>query len=72
MLLLKSWTARTIVAVCPYIGYAQAASLAKEALKTDIPVRKLLVERGVLTAEEVQRILNPHNMTKPGIPGKRE
>ncbi len=62
----------TITAVCPYIGYAQAASLAKEALKTDIPVRKLLVERGVLTAEEVQRILNPHNMTKPGIPGKRE
>ncbi len=60
----------TITAVCPYIGYAQAASLAKEALKTGVPVRTLLVERGVLTAEEMENILNAHNMTKPGVPGK--
>ena len=60
----------TITAVCPYIGYAQAAALAKEALKTGIPVRTLLIERGVLTAEEMERILDAHNMTKPGIPGK--
>ncbi len=60
----------TITAVCPYIGYAQAATLAKEALKTGIPVRTLLVERGIMTAEEVENVLNPHNMTKPGIPGK--
>ena len=60
----------TITAVCPYIGYAQAASLAKEALKTGVPVRTLLVERGVLTQEEMERILNAHNMTKPGVPGK--
>ena len=60
----------TITAVCPYIGYAQAAALAKEALKTRIPVRTLLVERGILTAEEVERILNPHDMTRPGVPGK--
>lgn len=60
----------TITAVCPYIGYAQAATLAKEALKTGTPVRKLLLERGVLTAEEMENILNAHNMTKPGIPGK--
>ena len=59
-----------ITAVCPYIGYAQAASLAKEALKTGIPVRTLLVERGVLTQEEMERILDAHNMTKPGVPGK--
>lgn len=60
----------TITAVCPYIGYAQAATLAKEALKTGVPVRTLLVERGVLTTEEMERILNAHNMTKPGVPGK--
>ena len=59
-----------ITAVCPYIGYAQAASLAKEALKTGIPVRILLVERGVMTAEEVDRVLNAHGMTQPGVPGK--
>jgi len=60
----------TITAVCPYIGYAQAAALAKEALKTGIPVRTLLIERGVLAAEEMERILDAHNMTKPGVPGK--
>lgn len=60
----------TITAVCPYIGYAQAAALAKEALKTGIPVRKLLVDRGILSADEIERILNDHNMTEPGVPGK--
>ena len=59
-----------ITAVCPYIGYAQAAALAKEALKTGIPVRKLLVERGILSTEEVDCILDTHGMTNPGIPGK--
>ena len=60
----------TVTAACPYIGYAQAASVAKEALKTGVPVRTLLVEKGLLTAEEVERILDAHAMTKPGIPGK--
>ena len=60
----------TITAVCPYIGYAQAAALAKEALKTHVPVRKLLLERGILTAEEIEKIMDAYNMTKPGIPGK--
>ena len=60
----------TITAVCPYIGYAQAAALAKEALKTRVPVRTLLLERGILTAEEIEKILDAFNMTKPGIPGK--
>ncbi len=60
----------TVTAVCPYIGYAQAAALAKEALKTGIPVRTLLVERCILTAEEVEHILDAFRMTKPGVPGK--
>lgn len=59
-----------ITAVCPYIGYAQAAALAKEALKTGVPVRTLLLERGILTQEQIENILDEHNMTKPGVPGK--
>lgn len=62
----------TITAVCPYIGYAQAAALAKEALKIGIPVRTLLIERNILKEEEVALILDAYNMTKPGIPGKSE
>ena len=48
----------------------QAAALAKEALKTRVPVRTLLLERGILTAEEIEKIMDAFNMTKPGIPGK--
>ncbi|MBR2937100.1 MAG: aspartate ammonia-lyase [Oscillospiraceae bacterium] len=59
-----------VTAVCPYIGYAKAAAIAKEALKTGVPVRTLLIEQGVLTAEEVDRILDAHGMTQPGVPGK--
>ena len=62
----------TITAACPYIGYAQAAALAKESLKTGVPVRKLLVERQLLTEEQTARILDAFSMTKPGIPGKSE
>lgn len=60
----------TVTAVCPYIGYAKAAKIAKEALKTGVPVRTLLVEQGVLSAEELEKILDAHSMTKPGVPGK--
>ncbi len=59
-----------ITAVCPYIGYAKAAAIAKEALKTGVPVRTLLVEKGVMTAGEVNRVLDAHGMTEPGVPGK--
>ena len=59
-----------ITAVCPYIGYTQAATLAKEALRTGVPVRALLVEKGILSDAEVSRILDVHHMTEPGVPGK--
>lgn len=59
-----------ITAVCPYIGYAQAAALAKEALRTGVPVRTLLLDRGILSEAEVKRILDVHGMTQPGVPGK--
>ena len=61
-----------ITALCPYIGYTQAASLAKEALKKRIPVRTLLIERNIISAEEAERILNVYSMTQPGVPGKEE
>ena len=41
-----------------------------EALKNNIPVRKLLIERNILTAEEVEKVMNPYPMTQPGVPGK--
>ncbi len=59
-----------VTALCPHIGYAQAAALAKEALLKQVPIRKLIVERGLLTQEECDTVLNAYNMTQPGISGK--
>lgn len=61
-----------VTALCPYIGYAQAAKLAKEALATRVPIRTLLIEKNILTAEEAKRVLDAYSMTQPGVPGKEE
>lgn len=59
-----------VTALCPHIGYAKAAKLAKEALAKQIPVRQLMLEQKILTEEELDQILNAYQMTQPGISGK--
>lgn len=39
-------------ALCPSIGYAASAALAKESLKINIPVRTLAVTKGYVTEAE--------------------
>ena len=50
-------------ALCPYIGYARAAQIAKEALKTNKTVRELVIEKGLMSGEELKKILDPYAMT---------
>lgn len=50
-------------ALCPSIGYAASAALAKEALKTDVPVRELAIAKGYVTTEEADKLLDPYTMT---------
>ncbi|WP_041582222.1 aspartate ammonia-lyase [Salisediminibacterium selenitireducens] len=59
-----------ITAINPHIGYEPAASIAKEAISSGRPVRDICLERGVLTELELKEILDPYEMTKPGISGK--
>lgn len=58
-----------ITAVNPHIGYEVAARIAREAILTGKPVRELCLQYDVLTEEELDLILNPYEMTKPGISG---
>jgi aspartate ammonia-lyase len=58
-----------ITALNPHIGYKNAAKLAKEAIETGKPVREIILRDKVLTAEALDIILNPVNMTSPGISG---
>ena len=59
-------------ALSPYIGYAAAAEIAKEALRTDRPIRAIVLERGLLDAGRLDTILSVEAMTQPGIPGRRK
>ena len=60
----------TITALCPHIGYARAAKIAKEALATGISVKQLVLDQKILTEEELEKIFNAYGMTEPGISGK--
>lgn len=59
-----------VTALCPHIGYARAAEIAKRALAERIPVRELILREGILGEEELNQILDVHGMTEPGISGK--
>jgi aspartate ammonia-lyase len=59
-----------VTALNPHLGYEVAARLVKEAAATSMPIRELILEKGVLTAEEIDAILDPVQMTTPGIAGE--
>jgi len=52
-------------ALNPYIGYLAAAEVAKESLKTGRPLRDLVLDKGLLTADELDQILDPLAMAEP-------
>jgi aspartate ammonia-lyase len=58
-----------ITAVNPHLGYETAARIAREAILTGKSVRELCLYYNVLTEEELDLILDPHEMTNPGIAG---
>jgi aspartate ammonia-lyase len=57
-------------ALSPYIGYAATADIAKESVRTGRPIRDLVLERALMTPDEIDRILAPDAMTRPGIAGR--
>lgn len=58
-----------ITAVNPHLGYETAARIAREAILTGKSVRELCLQHNVLTEEELDLILDPYEMTHPGIAG---
>jgi fumarate hydratase class II len=49
----------------PYIGYEQAAALAKEAFRTGKTIRQLCREKQVLDETQLEEALDPWKMTEP-------
>ena len=60
-----------VTAINPHVGYETASVVAKEAIQTGRSVREICIERGILTPEELDVILNPYEMTSPGIAGSK-
>jgi aspartate ammonia-lyase len=54
-----------VTALNPYIGYKQSTAIAKEALETGKSVYNLVLEKGLLSQEKLDEILDPKNMLKP-------
>lgn len=55
-----------VTALNPIIGYEKSTMVAKEALETGKSVYELVIEKKLLTPEQLDRILAPENMIKPG------
>lgn len=54
-----------VTALNPYIGYEASSEIAKEAMATGKGVYELVLEKNLLSKEELSDILAPSNMIKP-------
>ncbi|HEY6056980.1 MAG TPA: lyase family protein, partial [Candidatus Limnocylindrales bacterium] len=55
--------------LAPYLGYALAAEISKQAVRENRTIREIVVERGIFTAGELDELLAPHELTEPGVAG---
>jgi fumarate hydratase class II len=66
----EGWLAKNailVTALNPVIGYLKGAEVAKEAIATNRTIKEVVVERGYLSAEEADRLLDARRMTEGGI-----
>ncbi|MHA1949570.1 MAG: aspartate ammonia-lyase [Candidatus Thorarchaeota archaeon] len=58
-----------VTALNPVIGYKAASRIAKTALETGRSIREIVLEAGLLKADQLDEILSPERMTRAGILG---
>ncbi|HZX20355.1 MAG TPA: aspartate ammonia-lyase [archaeon] len=54
-------------ALNPLIGYDKVAELVKESLRENKSIKELVLEKKLLSKKEVEKYLNPQNLTKPNL-----
>ena len=54
-----------VTALNPYLGYETSTELAKTALKTGKGIYELVLEKKLMSQEELDNVLSPENMIKP-------
>ncbi|MFQ6134057.1 MAG: aspartate ammonia-lyase [Armatimonadota bacterium] len=65
-------TVAMATALNPYVGYAKAAEIAKQAARTGKTIREVAAEQGLLDPDLLDRILDPKPLTEPGLPGEEK
>jgi fumarate hydratase, class II len=66
----EGWLARNailVTALNPVIGYLKGAEVAKEAMASGRTIREVVLEKGYLPEEDIDRLLDASRMTEGGI-----
>src|SRR5246500_893974 len=66
---LVEYSMAMVTSLAPIIGYDRAAEIAKESAKTGKTVRQICREKQILPEADLNRALDPVEMTKPGGEG---
>jgi aspartate ammonia-lyase len=56
-----------VTALNPHIGYSNATEVARQALETGRTVYELVLEKKLLTKQQLDEILRPEALTRPGL-----
>jgi aspartate ammonia-lyase len=62
-------TTAVATALSPILGYARTAEVAKQAAATGRTIREVVLESGLLKASQLDVILSPERMIRPGLAG---
>jgi len=54
-----------VTALNPHIGYARSSEIAQEALRTGVKVYDLVLQKGLMTPEQLDQVLKPEMLTQP-------
>ncbi len=57
-----------VTVLAPYIGYNASAAIAKESVASGRSIREIVLEQGLMAADELDRIMRPEHLTEPGLP----
>lgn len=57
-----------VTVLAPYIGYNASADIAKESVLSGKSIRTIVIERKLMTKEELNKIMQPEHLTDPGLP----
>ncbi len=60
-----------VTVLAPSIGYAAAAEVAKESVRSGRSIKEIIASRELLSPEALAKLLDPYPLTNPGVPGEK-